>query len=65
MAPRLDEGTRRQRAEAFMVRMVIEGISSILSQCEIIDENWNDGIELTPEVIGAIKEQIKDKEVRF
>ena len=48
-----------------MVRMVIEGISSILSQCEIIDENWNDGIELTPEVIGAIKEQIKDKEVRF
>ena len=51
--------------EAFMVRMVIEGINSILSQCEMIDENWNDEIELTPEVIEAIKEQIKDKEVRF
>ena len=48
-----------------MVRMVIEGINSILSQCEIIDENWNDEIELTPEVIEAIKEQIKDKEVNF
>lgn len=31
----------------------------------MIDENWNDEIELTPEVIEAIKEQIKDKEVRF
>lgn len=65
MAPRLDEETRRQPAEAFMVRMVIEGISSILSQCGIIDENWDDEIELTPEVIETIKEQIEDKEVNF
>lgn len=51
--------------EAFIVRMVIEGIKSILSQCEIIDENWNDEIELTPEVIETIKEQIEDKQVSF
>lgn len=54
-----------ENAESFMVRMVIEGIKSILSQCEIIDENWNNEIELTPEVIETVKEQIKDKEVRF
>lgn len=51
--------------ESFIVRMVIEGINSILSQCPIIDEKWNDEIELTPEVIEAIKEQIKDKQVNF
>lgn len=54
-----------ENPEAFMVRMVIEGINSILSQCEIIDSNWNDEIELTPEVIETIKEQIKDEEVNF
>ena len=51
--------------EAFIVRMVIEGINSILSQCPIIDENWNDEIELTPKVIETIKEQIEDKQVSF
>lgn len=51
--------------EAFMVCMVIEGISSILSQCEIIDEYWNDEIELTPDGIEVIKEQIKGKKVKF
>lgn len=54
-----------ENAEAFMARMVIEGISSILSQCEIIDGNWNEQIELTPEVIETIKEQIEDKQVSF
>lgn len=51
--------------EAFMVCMVIAGVSSILSQCPIINEKWNDKIELTPEVIEAIKEQIEDKQVSF
>lgn len=54
-----------EKPEAFMACMVIEGINSILAQCPIIDENWNNEIELTPEVIEAIKKQIEDKQVNF
>lgn len=50
--------------EAYMVRMVIWGIDYLLSQCSVIDESWNDVLELTPEVIEAIKEQCPD-EVEF
>lgn len=53
------------KPEVFMVRMVIEGISSILSQCEIIDENWDNEIELTSEIIKAIKEQIEYKKINW
>ena len=51
--------------ESFIVRMVIEGINFIFSQCPIIGENWNNEIELTPEVIETIKEQIDDTQVNF
>ena len=47
--------------EAYMVRMVICGIGYLLSQCAVIDELWNDELELTPEVIEAIKEQCPDE----
>lgn len=33
--------------------------------CDKLDENWNDEIELTPDVIEAIKEQIEYKKVSF
>lgn len=46
--------------EAYMVKMVICGINCLLSRCEVIDESWNDELELTPEVIEAIKEQCPD-----
>ena len=51
--------------EAFMVCMIIEGVSSILAQCEIIDSAWNDKIELTEETIAAILSQIDGKEYSF
>lgn len=51
--------------EAFMVCMIIEGVSSILAQCEIIDSAWNDEIELTEETISAILSQIDGKEYSF
>ena len=54
-----------ENPEAFMVRMVIEGISYLLSQCSVIDENWNDQIELTADIISEIKEEISDKEIRW
>jgi hypothetical protein len=46
-----------ENPEAYMVRMVICGIGYLLSRCEVVDESWNDELELTPEVIDAIKEQ--------
>ena len=49
-----------ENPEAFTVRMVIEGVQAILSKCEIIDENWNDKLELTAETIDTIKEQVEE-----
>lgn len=51
--------------EAFMVCMVIEGVASMLSQCETIDESWNDEIKLTAETIGKIKEEVAEVTARF
>lgn len=50
-----------ENPEAYMVRMVICGIGYLLSRCAVIDESWNDKLELTPEVIEAIKEQCPDE----
>lgn len=44
--------------ELFTVRMVIEGVAGIMGQLPIIEENWNDKIELTTETIKTIKEQV-------
>ena len=46
--------------ELFTVRMVIEGVSGLMGQLPIIEENWTDKIELTPEVIETIKQQVND-----
>jgi hypothetical protein len=45
--------------EAYMVGMVIVGVSAILANAPHIEENWNDEFELTSEVIEDIKEYVK------
>lgn len=54
-----------ERPEAFHVCMIIQGVSSLLSQCSIIDESWNDNIEITQEVIDSILEEIENYEVQL
>lgn len=45
--------------EVYMVCMVIEGCYRILSECPVIEENWNDKIEITDEVIKQIKAYVE------
>ena len=47
--------------EAFTVRMVSEGVRTILSRCQFIDDMWNKKFELTPEIIATIKEQVEEQ----
>ena len=49
-----------ENVEAFLVRMVIEGVNGLMGKLPIIDEHWNDELELTPEVIETIKEQVEE-----
>ena len=46
--------------EKFMVVIYLEVGASLLSQCKFIDDNWNNKIELTNEVIEIIKEQLQE-----
>ena len=46
--------------EAYMVCMVIEGVSAILSYEPHIEESWNESLELTADVISAIKEYVEE-----
>ena len=45
----------------FMVCIYIETARDLLSQCKTIDENWNEKIELTPEVIETIIKEIEEQ----
>jgi hypothetical protein len=55
-----------ENPEAFHVVMIIEGVNNILNQCETIQENWNDEIELTDEVINKLIEEVEDvREIEF
>lgn len=54
-----------ENPEAFMVKMVIEGVDSLLSQCQFIYDNWNDEIILTEEVINSITSDIEEFDVQF
>lgn len=54
-----------ENPEVYMVCMIIEGVRSLLSQCDIVDENWNDEVELTSEVIECILQQVKNKKVEW
>ena len=46
--------------EKFMINMIYEGISIILSEIEFIDNNWNDEFELIDENIKLIIKQVED-----
>ena len=48
--------------EKFVVVMLLETASSLLSQCELIDTNWNEEIELTEENIKTITKQLEELE---
>lgn len=54
-----------ENPELFMVKMVIEGVSSILSQSNYVSETWNDKILLDKDIINEIIEEIGNKEVEF
>lgn len=54
-----------ENPELFMVKMVIEGVSSILSQSDYISENWNDRFLLDKDIISEIIKEIENKEVEF
>ncbi|MBP5457234.1 MAG: hypothetical protein J6Y37_12110 [Paludibacteraceae bacterium] len=47
--------------ELFIVRMVCEGVNSIVSRCKVVDDMWNEKFELTEEVIASIKEQVEEQ----
>lgn len=46
--------------EAYMVCMVIEGIYIILQECDFINDNWDNELELTSENINTIIEEINN-----
>ena len=46
-------------AEGYLVCMVIDGVNGLLSKCPLIDDNWNDEIELTDDVVSTLKEQVE------
>lgn len=47
-----------EEPEAFMVCVYIDIIEQILSRCPTINDNWDDEIELTKEVIEKLKGEI-------
>lgn len=49
-----------KNVEAFLVRMVVEGVNGLMGKLPIIEEHWNDKLELTPENIETIKEQLDE-----
>lgn len=46
--------------EAYIVCMVIEGVNGLLSKCPLIEDNWNDEIELTDDVVSTLKQQVEE-----
>ena len=48
-----------ENPEAFIVCMLINTVEGILSQVPVIEENWNDEIELTQDVIDEILNFLK------
>lgn len=54
-----------ENPEAFMVRMIIWGVSCLLDQCTVIEENWNDEIVMTEEVINEICDEIDNYDIEY
>ena len=51
--------------EKFQVCILLEGAQYLLSQCETIDENWNDEIELTPKTIRKICKELRAQKQKY
>lgn len=47
--------------ELFLTAMFIENAEYLLSRCKIIDNNWNENIELNRENINTIKKQLESE----
>lgn len=54
-----------ENPEAYMVCMVIEGVNDLLAQCESIDQNWYESVEITQEMADQICEEIMNYNVRW
>lgn len=50
-----------ENVEMFLVRMLCEGVRSVLSRCDFIKDNWDKKIWLHPDVIATIKEQVEEQ----
>lgn len=50
-----------KNVDAFIVCMVREGVRTILSRCQFINDKWNDKFKLTEDVISVIKEQVEEQ----
>lgn len=46
--------------EKFMVLIILESASYLISKCKLIEDNWNDEITLDKKTIETLKEQIKE-----
>lgn len=47
--------------ERFTTGMVTEGVITILSRCQFIDNKWDEKFKLTEDVIALIKEQVEEQ----
>lgn len=54
-----------ENPEAYMVCMLIEGVNCLINQVKCIDEQWNDCIEITDELVAKIVAEIDQYEVKF
>lgn len=50
-----------ERPEAFLTLMFLENANNLMAQCEIIESNWNENIELNRENIDTIKKQLESE----
>lgn len=46
--------------EKFMVLIILESASHLLSKCKYIDDNWNNEVTLSKKVITTLKNQLKE-----
>jgi hypothetical protein len=51
--------------EKFQVVIILEGAQYLLSQCETINENWNNEIELTPKTIRRICKELREQKQKY
>lgn len=54
-----------ENPEGWMVCMIIEGVNSLITQCECVGKLWNDKVELTTEIADKICREIDDLSIDF